>query len=233
MTTLRQVFSDIAGAIRAKGVSGTFKPIDMASKIGEIQSGGSEPTNLKAAFTYDTEASIIVPKTMVVDMLAMTDLTYCFFRCESATTFEFPAGFGKNAVRLGGCFASCISLTTLILPDGFGQNAQSLNINRMGCFQNCPKLTTVHLPTGFGQNSTTNGNIFYGCRALTTITGNPNFKTSLIISINTLTHDSLMVVINGLQTVTSKQTLTLGSTNLAKLTDEEKKIATDKGWTLA
>ena len=42
-----------------------------------------------------------------------------------------------------------------------------------------------------------------------------------------------MVVINGLQTVTSSQALTLGSTNLAKLTDAEKKVATDKGWTLA
>ena len=38
MATLRPVFHDIAEAIRAKGVSGTFKPIDMASKIGEIRS---------------------------------------------------------------------------------------------------------------------------------------------------------------------------------------------------
>ena len=42
-----------------------------------------------------------------------------------------------------------------------------------------------------------------------------------------------MVIINGLQTVTTTQKLTLGETNLAKLTDAEKKIATDKGWTLA
>lgn len=47
-----------------------------------------------------------------------------------------------------------------------------------------------------------------------------------------LTHDSLMNVLNSIQTVTTTQTLTLGSTNLAKLTDDEKKIATDKGWTL-
>ena len=40
MATLRQVFHDIAEAIRAKGITGTFKPIDMASKIGEIQTGG-------------------------------------------------------------------------------------------------------------------------------------------------------------------------------------------------
>ena len=40
MATLRQTFSDIADAIRAKGVTGTMKPIEMASKIGEIQNVG-------------------------------------------------------------------------------------------------------------------------------------------------------------------------------------------------
>ena len=39
MATLRQTFSDIANAIRAKGVSGAMKPIEMASKIGQIQKG--------------------------------------------------------------------------------------------------------------------------------------------------------------------------------------------------
>ena len=39
MTILRQTFSDIADAIRAKGVSGTMKPIEMASKISVIQKG--------------------------------------------------------------------------------------------------------------------------------------------------------------------------------------------------
>lgn len=49
-----------------------------------------------------------------------------------------------------------------------------------------------------------------------------------------LTHDSLMSIINALATKTSGTwTVTLGSTNLAKLTDAEKAIATQKGWTLA
>lgn len=43
----------------------------------------------------------------------------------------------------------------------------------------------------------------------------------------------LLVVLNNLATVTSTMTCTLGSTNLAKLTDEDKAIATNKGWTLA
>ena len=39
MATLRQVFSDIASAIRANGVKGTFKPIEMAQKIRDIADG--------------------------------------------------------------------------------------------------------------------------------------------------------------------------------------------------
>ena len=222
-------------AISAKGVNvpDGAKLTDMPALVGQI-STEPVPTNPRATFAYDGSTSIVVPKTLVVDMLAMTDLRYCFFHCSSLTSLVLPDGFGMNAIDIGGCFASCVNLTTLILPDGFGQNAQTLVFNRMSCFHNCPKLTTVHLPTGFGQNSTANGNIFYGCSALTTITGNPNFKSSLGLSTTTqLTHDSIMVVINGLQTVTTSQTLTLGTTNLANLTDEEKKVATDKGWTLA
>ena len=39
MATLRQTFSDIAEAIRANGVKGTFKPIEMAQKIRDIANG--------------------------------------------------------------------------------------------------------------------------------------------------------------------------------------------------
>ena len=127
------------------------------------------------------------------------------------------------------CFQGCPALITLILPDGFGQVATTF----YNGFANGRALTTLHLPAGFGQNATNLNNCFRNCVALTNITGNPNFKTSLALGLPNLTHDSLMVVINGLQTVTSKQTLALGSTNLAKLTEADKKIATDKGWTLA
>ena len=46
-----------------------------------------------------------------------------------------------------------------------------------------------------------------------------------------LTHESLINILNVIGTVTGK-TLQLGSVNLAKLTAEEKAIATNKGWTL-
>ena len=41
-----------------------------------------------------------------------------------------------------------------------------------------------------------------------------------------------MSIINNLKVVTNSQKLTIGSANLAKLTDEQIAIATNKGWTL-
>ena len=57
-----------------------------------------------------------------------------------------------------------------------------------------------------------------------------------INSCTKLSHDSLMSFINALYDYKGSgktYTLTLGSTNLAKLTDAEKAVATEKGWTLA
>ena len=48
-----------------------------------------------------------------------------------------------------------------------------------------------------------------------------------------LSHDSLMSILNGLAVIETTKTLWLGTTNLNKLTDEEKAIATEKGWSLA
>lgn len=248
-------------AIAAKGVAvpdGT-KLTGMPALVKQI-STEPVPTNPRAVFAGDNATSVVVPKTMVVDMTAKNDLALAFYQCKSMTTLELPAGFGQNAVSIGGCFAVCNALTSLTLPEGFGQNAEITSQGFIGCFQSCNTLATlvlpdgfgqkaegfvncfgycdglmsVHLPAGFGRNSTNNRNCFYNCSKLVDITGNPNFKTAINLSYcPKLTHDSLMVVINGLQTVTSSQALTLGTTNLAKLTDAEKKVATDKGWTLA
>ena len=161
---------------------------------------------------------------------ASTSLENCFAYCAVLMSLSLPAGFGQAATNVVGCFRGCASLVSLVLPAGFGQATTNVG----SCFSGCLSLVSLVLPTGFGQAATNVGSCFGGCMSLADITGNPNFKASLNLSECTkLTHDSLMVVINGLQTVTTTQKLMLGSTNLAKLTDEEKKVATDKGWTLA
>ena len=161
---------------------------------------------------------------------SVVNASRCFNNCYPLISVSLPAGFGSASTSLDSCFKNCFTLTSLSLPAGFGQAATNLGY----CFCGCTSLVSLVLPTGFGQAATNLGYCFYGCLSLADITGNPNFKASLDLSgCLKLTHDSLMVVINGLQTVTKTQKLTLGSTNLAKLTDEEKKVATDKGWTLA
>lgn len=152
------------------------------------------------------------------------------FALRSLESISIPDGFGSEATTLSNVFQHCSSLATISLPDGCGAKAT----NMTGMFSYCYYLRDLHLPAGFAQVATVAKDIFVMCGLLTNITGNPNFKVSISLANSPhLTHDSLMVVINGLQTVTTAQTLTLGAANLAKLTDEEKKVATDKGWTLA
>ena len=58
--TLTSVFSDIADAIRAKGVTGQMMPTEMPTKITSIPSGGS----VDPRFTVD-EQGVIQKKTGV------------------------------------------------------------------------------------------------------------------------------------------------------------------------
>jgi hypothetical protein len=79
--------------------------------------------------------------------------------------------------------------------------------------------------------------MFSGCTNLTNLGGFKELRVDLdLYGCKKLTHDSLMNVINNLADVTelgTNPTLALGSVNLAKLTDDEKAIVINKGWTLA
>ena len=74
-----------------------------------------------------------------------------------------------------------------------------------------------------------------GCSNLVNLTINGELRAELYLNyINKLTVDSLMSVINALVDLTGEnsKTLTLGATNLAKLSDEQKAVATNKNWVL-
>lgn len=105
-----------------------------------------------------------------------------------------------------------------------------------GVFQNCSALVTIDkLVPPVGQ--TTFSNWFHNCTALENVIfeGVINANNFDIHWSTKLTHDSLMSIINCLadRSEQSAYTVTLGTANLAKLTDAEKAIATQKGWTLA
>ena len=104
-------------------------------------------------------------------------------------------------------------------------------------FYRCTSLTSVPLLDATSLTDADNmfGYDYFPLNKFTDFGGLTNLKVNLDLTpCPKLTHDSLMNVINEAADVTaSPKTLTLGSTNLNKLTDNEKAIATNKGWTLA
>jgi hypothetical protein len=102
-------------------------------------------------------------------------------------------------------------------------------------FDNCSSLSSIPLLDASNVAIMT---YLFGFSNNNTLTDLGGFK-NLSISITSyfldkcpnLTVDSLMNVINNLATVSNK-TLSLGSTNLNKLTAEQIAVATSKGWTL-
>lgn len=103
-------------------------------------------------------------------------------------------------------------------------------------FYNMKDLTALHI-VNLREDCTYDRTFSY-TTAITdlTISGVIGKNGLSVSSCTKLTHDSLMSIINALKDYSDSgttYTLTLGAANLAKLTDSEKAIATEKGWTLA
>ena len=131
----------------------------------------------------------------------------------------------ENVTNFNSTWAGCWSLLT-IPPLNF---KSATNISQ--CFNDCHSLTS--LPYMNLASVTDATNAWYGCGNLTTLGGFGAISTDFSLSSSpNLTVDSIMNVINQAATVTGK-TMTLGIENLDKLTDEQKAVATNKGWTLA
>ena len=162
------------------------------------------------------------------DTSNVTNMSRMFSFCYGITDFTIGGFNTRQVTNMQRMFNQCTAVTSLDLSSFDTSNVT--NMSEM--FSSCSKLKTI---IGIiDMTSNTNGyDVFYNCSALEEVHIH-NLGVDLKLSNSPkLTHDCLVELINNLQTVTSTKTLTLGSTNLAKLTDAEKQVATDKGWTLA
>ena len=159
----------------------------------------------------------------LLDTSNVTNMGYMFYSCSKLTTI--PLLDTSKVTYMGDMFQSCSKLTTIPLLD-------TSKVTYMGgMFGSCSNLTTI--PLLDTSNVTNMGYMFYSCSKLEEI-HMLNIGCNLDISVSTLfTRDALNEIIGNLKSVTETRTLTMGSTNLAKLTDEDKAVATNKGWTLA
>lgn len=163
------------------------------------------------------------------------------------TEFVIPDSW--TVIRRG-AFNGCKSLKSIYIPNSITiisstaftqcQNLKSLNIPNSvttisyDAFNGCTSLTDIIIPSSV---ISLYERVFGNCPKLVNVTLGNNFNcNNLDLSASTMySIDTLVAMLTALadRTGQTAYTLTLGTTNLAKLSDEQKAIATDKNWTLA
>jgi surface protein len=156
----------------------------------------------------------------LLDTSSVTNMSYMFISCYSLVAI--PLLYTSSVTDMNGMFSDCYSLVAIPLLD----TSSVTDMN--GMFSACVSLTTIPL---LDTSSVTDMSYMFTSRALY-LCYLDNVKISFILAYSSIiSKASLLYIINNAQTV-SGETMTLGSTNLDKLTNAEKQIATDKGWTL-
>jgi hypothetical protein len=167
----------------------------------------------------------IKPKGSARGMFRQTRITNLKGCLESAGV-AFDLSGSTNVIEL---YGYCDFLTTVPKTD-----ISSAGSNTTYLFQSDSKLQTIE-ELKISETVTFVSSSFNGCTSLTRLIMTGTLATNgLDLHWSTkLDHESLLSIINALQNKTSGTwTVTLGSENLAKLTDAEKATATQKGWTL-
>ena len=203
----------------------------------------SNATSMRQMFMHCSKLKTIP----LLNTSKCTDFSSMFFGCRELT--EIPQIDTNNATNVASMFCSCSNL--LKVPQ--------INTNKCmyfsQLFNGCSKLETIPLLNG--EKVTGMSACFQSCynllnlggisnlgKAYTQKTNNYSNYTLSLVNSTKLTHESLINVINNLYDLNLTydvangrtlytQSLTLGTTNKAKLTEEEIAIATSKGWNVS
>lgn len=171
-------------------------------------------------------------KNEFINDITVNGTNFAYFLYQKSFLTTTPWLNTSNGNGFASMFYGCSKLVRIPPLD----TSKGMNLGSM--FYGCNNLTTID---GISLASATIvTSMFYGCKKLQNLNIVGEIKrTGLSLSDATLlTVNSLMSVINALydyaaEGSTDTYKLTLGTTNLAGLTDEQKAIATAKGWTLA
>lgn len=235
-TRIQELNNRLATNLVSKGVSaeGTETTTELINKVNDIESGGTSVINPEWTdwqyFSYYDNRNDLVAKLKYSDTANGKDFSNMFYACSSLTTI--PQLDTSNGTNFGAMFSGCSALTSTL------QLSTSNGTNFNGMFSVCTALTTISLLNMSSMLGTSCINMFYNCTALENVTFEGTIPVrgnmSVFSSCPNLTVDSLMSFINALTNMNSSATytITIGSTNLAKLTEEQIQIATDKRITL-
>ena len=152
----------------------------------------------------------------------VTNMSYMFQNCYAIENIpEFDTSSLTNASNM---FNGCRKIKTIPLLN----TSKVTNASYM--FSGCYELTTV---PALDFSSVTNlDGAFNSCNNLKSILATGIKVNFNIVSSSNFEREDLVTILNNLATVTNNRSINMGTTNLLKLTDEDKAIATAKGWTL-
>ena len=157
-----------------------------------------------------------------------------FNDCENITTLDVSHFDTSNVYILMQMFRNCQQLTSLDLSHFDVSNVD--NVRQM--FNNCYSLKSLNISNWIMSKVTTVSFMFYGCGELETIVCDglqlPDIDMSDIYlsSCQKLTVDSIVGLLNALPQSTNNYSFKIGQTNIDKLSEEQKAIATNKNWRL-
>ena len=164
------------------------------------------------------------------DTSGVTNMSFMFSGCRKLTSLDVSNFDTSNVTYMTSMFSGCSNLTSLDVS-----NFDTSNVTYMtSMFDGCSRLTSLNL-SGWDFTSVTNmSSMFNSCTNLTTIIGPiTGITQSLILNRCPLTHDSAMVILNGLVKITTtKPSITFKTTTYETLTEAEIATTTAKGWTI-
>lgn len=180
----------------------------------------------------------------------VTDMGSMFYSCNNIVNLDLNNFNTSKVTNMGSMFGYCKYLKNLDL-----KNFDTSEVTRTdSMFYGCERLVSLNLSNLDFTKLTRITDMFRNCTGLTDLefgincgksftykSGDYNYYRLNLSTCTSLTHDSLMSVINNLYDLNLTydvanggtlytQSLVLGATNLAKLTEEEIAIATNKGW---
>lgn len=162
---------------------------------------------------------------------SVTNIGQMFNNCQNIKTLDLSNISFENCTSLYNLFYGCSNLKEV---DMSINETTTMAVNQANYWGRANIfLATLNLD-GWDLENYTSNNFFAGLytKCLQTLYP-PIMHYSFTLNVPTLDKSSLLRVIDKLATTQTTQTATLGATNLAKLTNAEKQVAIDKGWTLA
>lgn len=197
-------------------MGGMFNSCDSLENIPKFDTGN---VTVMSSMFYNCDSLTTIPE---LDTKNVTNMSYIFYNCKGLT--ELPSINTSKVTDMSAMFQNCESLIEVPELDTSGVT------NMYSLFTGCRNLITI---SGLDMSSVTNATqMFNSCVNLENLKLT-NIKSYVIIGSiswgNKITVDSLIGIVQELIDTGVSNTLVMGTTNIAKLTDVYVKLLPDDG----